>query len=379
MREDDSLDNAPQVHVVVNDAALPPPAAQPEETVPVENSISVAPTRLFFVQDSNTGREYLVDSGAAKSLIPRGKRDMARVEPVGFILTDASNNVIPCYGDEPTTVRIGENQQEHTWTFVVADVSYPILGLDFLAASGFLIDPRHRRLLDPATAETIKLRPRKLQDPGKIYQINLIALSTVDELLSKHPNVLKPLDLINDPPKSSDRLQHHIRTGTASPVSSRFRRLEGEKLAAAKAHFDELLAAGIVRRSQSPWSSPLHLVAKADGTWRCCGDSRGVNNVTEKDKYPLRNMVDLFELAKGKNLFTKIDLKHGFYHIRVADEDVCKTAIITPFGLFEYIGMPFGLCTAAQTFQRYMDEVLQDLPNVACYVSSNGPRKSNVK
>ena len=163
------------------------------------------------------------------------------------------------------------------------------------------------------------------------------------------------------PPVSHDVVHHIVTTGP--PIASKFRKLDGEKLAAAKAEFKQLEEDGIVQRSTSPWSSPLHMVKKSNGGWRPCGDFRRLNLVTEPDVYPLPNMLDFAAKAAGCTVFSKIDLRKGYHQIPVNPADVPKTAITTPFGLFEYLRMGFGLRNAGASFQRHVDRAIR---NVEC-------------
>jgi len=138
--------------------------------------------------------------------------------------------------------------------------------------------------------------------------------------------------------------------------------LDPDKLEIAKKEFESMEKAGIVRRSTSPWSRPLHMVKKKDGSWRPCGDYRRLNNVTVPDRYPLPNIADFSSQLSGSKVFSKLDLQKGYYQVPMALDDIMKTAIITPFGMFEFLRLPFGLRNGGQTFQRLMDQVLGGLP-----------------
>ena len=152
------------------------------------------------------------------------------------------------------------------------------------------------------------------------------------------------------------------------PVKTSPRRLTPEKLRIAKQHFKIMCAAGICRRSNLPWSSGLHMVAKKDGTSRPCGDYRHLKKRTSGDAYPIPHIHDFAAGLSGCKIFSKIDLIKGYHQVPVRMEDVPKMAIATPFGLFEFTRMPFGLKNSAQTFQRLMDNVTSQLSGVVVYI-----------
>ena len=135
-----------------------------------------------------------------------------------------------------------------------------------------------------------------------------------------------------------------------------------------KDEFFKMEKMGIIRRSKSPWSSALHVVQKSDGSWRPCGDYRHLNCMTEDDRYSLPHIQDFNNWLADCNVFSKIDLVRGYHQIPVAPASVPKTAIITPFGLWEFLRMPFGLKNAGQAFQRLMDGILRDIPFAFVYL-----------
>ena len=137
-------------------------------------------------------------------------------------------------------------------------------------------------------------------------------------------------------------------------------------------------AMGIIRRSSSPWASLLHMVTNASGGWRPCGDYRRFNNVTVPDRYPVPHIQDLSAQLAGRRVFSKVDLIRGYHQIPMAAADIPKTAVITPFGLYDFLRMPFGLKNAAQAFQRLMDIVCQGL-DIFVYIDDILEASKNAK
>jgi hypothetical protein len=128
-------------------------------------------------------------------------------------------------------------------------------------------------------------------DPSpSVQSIPDVVPTDVKLLLQNHASILRTGDVL---PTPTHGVEHHIHTGSHPPVFVKARRLDPQKLEIAKAEFKKLESAGIIRRSKSPWASPLHMVPKKDGSWWPCGDYRRLNMITTPDKYPLPNMQDL--------------------------------------------------------------------------------------
>ncbi|TNN11539.1 Retrovirus-related Pol polyprotein, partial [Schistosoma japonicum] len=213
-------------------------------------------------------------------------------------------------------------------------------------------------------------------DEGEIHIGTPIVSLTTNPLLMRRETIppARPiLDKYPDLNKATTKLScvtrngtHYITT-TSQPVFSKARRLAPEKSRIAKNELDYMIDLGIIRPSSSPWLSPLHMAPKKDSNdWRPSGDYRRLNAQTTPYRYPLPHIHDLTATLKGMTVFLKIDLVKAYIQIPMAKNDIPKTAIITPFGLHEFLRMPFGLRKAAQTFQRFIDDVIRiDLVELA--------------
>ena len=259
--------------------------------------------------------------------------------------------------------------------FIIADVTQPIIGADFLAH--FYLAPNHRDgcLINLKNFESIQA---DFATDSQTTRVNFIEQKQDPfyKLLDEYPDLSTPSFRIKEPKHG---VHHYIPT-ECRPIQSRARKLAPDKLAVAKEEIEKLCELGVCRRGKSEWASPLMVARKPCvspcvctpstpcGGWRVCGDYRRLNTQTTDDKYPVRCLTDFNNDLAGKTIFSKIDLLKGYHQIPVAEEDVKKTGVITPFGLFLFPRTPFGLKNAGQDFQRLMDEILGDIPHTFVYI-----------
>ena len=158
--------------------------------------------------------------------------------------------------------------------------------------------------------------------------------------------------------------------GLAKPPYQPPRRLNAAKLESLKKYLEELLARGFIQPSSSSYGAPVLLVVKADGTFRFTVDYRALNSVLEMDKFGLPRADQILQQAahaKAK-IFSSVDAFHSFWQIRLREEDRHKTAMSTPFGLYEWLVCPQGLATSPSQLQRVLTAALGDLVGTVCAV-----------
>ena len=163
-------------------------------------------------------------------------------------------------------------------------------------------------------------------------------------------------------------VRHTIDTGSAQPIQVPPRRVPFHKRQEMRSQVDEMLEADITEPSDSPWSSPVVLVAKPDGSQCFCVDYRALNSVTKRDLYPLPRCDDILESLSGAQWFSHLDLLRGYWQIDVAEKDREKMAFATPDGLYQFRKLSFGLTNAPACFMRAMHLILRGLCWSDCLV-----------
>ena len=226
------------------------------------------------------------------------------------------------------------------------------------------------------------IRACKLEG-SETFQLNL-AHPEVHARLAKTDETPAKLELV--PPeyhdfadvfnkKKADTLAPHrpydlkisLEEGTSPPWGPIYS-VSATELQALREFLDEHLSIGFIRPSRSPHGAPVLFVRKKDGSLRLCVDFRALNKITKKDRYPLPLITDLLDAPRKARIYTKIDLRHAYHLVRIAEGDEWKTAFRTRYGLFEWLVMPFGLTNAPAAFQRFMNDIFSDMLDVSLLV-----------
>lgn len=310
----------------------------------------------LLIADRKSSLKYLIDTGADVSIIPPSMIERSNYKNDETNLSSlfaANGSIIKTYGEKRLELNLGL-RRSFTWTFKIADVKQPIIGADFIMHYKLLIDLANDRLIDETTL---------LATIGSVIRTKIIAIKAFnvnkefDRMLEEFPEIVNPN--LKCPSKKSKTL-HYIET-KGPPTFILPRWLAPHRLSAAKAEFQSKIRNGQCSPSKSSWASALYMERKPDGDYRYYGDYRSLNRVTFPDRYPIPYIQDFTNNLHGNKYFSKIDLINAFGRIEVHPDDIKKTAITTPFGLFEFNFMTYGLRNASQTIQRFMHEVTEGL------------------
>ena len=211
---------------------------------------------------------------------------------------------------------------------------------------------KKRKLIETINGNTQQTGKHTIGDTTKAQRQQLEnLLKQYEDIFANNENELGRTNIV----------KHEIDTGDHKPIKQVAYKVNPHKKKIIEEEIGKMLKKGVIRKSNSPWSSPITLVPKPNGKWRFCTDYRKLNNITRKDNHPLPRIDKLLERFEGSKWFTTLDLAAGYWQIGMEEKDIEKTAFITHEGLYEFVVMQFGLTNAPATFQRTMQMVLGDL------------------
>ena len=321
------------------------------------------------------------------------------VNPHPHRLLGPIGNVMPIDGKMLAEVTFGKHKS--TDEFIVVDELYPhvLIGLKFLCDNKCQVDIENETLkirikdqaettvplyvgdrLEPPTDERAcvlqtedeieepvvanEVLEKNDEDINEIVELAASDLqdSQIKEKLSSLIGIYRDVfALAKDPLGTAIGTEHFIDTNEYPPFKIAPYKVAPYKLPADQEEIKEMLDKGVIVPSKSPYSSPIVMVPKKDGTNRMCIDYRKLNEITTKDAYPLPRIGQTIDALQGAGYFSSLDLASGYWQVPVAEKDRHKTAFCTPEGgLYEFVKMSFGLTNAPATFQRLMNEIFKD-------------------
>jgi hypothetical protein len=192
---------------------------------------------------------------------------------------------------------------------------------------------------------------------AKVNQLDASQGSEVP-VVNEFPDVF-PEELPGMPPDLDIEFVIELKPST-TPIYKTPYRMATPELVELKEHVMELLEKGFIHPSTSPWRAPMIFVLKKDGTQRLCVDYHALKEVTIKNMYPLPRIDDLFDQLRGACVFSKIDLRSGYHHLKIRECDIPKTGFVSRYGLYEYTVMSFGLTNAPAYFMYLMNKVFME-------------------
>ncbi|GFW70256.1 hypothetical protein TNCV_3337741 [Trichonephila clavipes] len=286
--------------------------------------------------------EALIDSGSSVSLI---REDVSKgiIEPSKLsediaVLIGLGKYEVKTKGSFQRKIELDGEEYSLTWNVV------PTPSLEFQAVIG-------SDILEQASICFYKEKVQfRKHDKNCFLQMQVYEAEVEDEIVVQHvtnPRIRRQLlELISN---------YDI------PVYQPARRLSFSENQDVNKQIDEWLEQGIGRPSSSEYASPIVLVKKKDGTTRRCVDYRKLNRKLVKDRFPLPLIEDVLDRLQGAKVYTKLDLKNGFFHVDVNEDCKHLTSFVVPDGQFEFNKVPFGLSTSPSVFQRYVYSIFREL------------------
>lgn len=354
-------------------------SASTKQTVPESIHVrcsAMDDTSLVIDGEVNSVRcKILIDTGATRSVIRNGIIKSGLYTGRCFSIITATGEKVMALGEIIASFKFGEVVYEQN--VLVADiVEECIIGMDFLISHRAKLDIYERTL--GLGAQQILMEPKQgLYSQGLYSQeddLNFPKISScltaseiqrVQQFIKEFHHILICKQGLNG---RTHEVEHQINTGNAVPIRQRPRRLPLAQEEEVEKMIQTMKKEDVIEESCSPWSSPVVLVQKKDGTKRFCVDYRMLNSVTKKDSYPLPRIDDTLDVLSGSTWFSTLDLKSGYWQVGLANGAKEKTAFSAGAGLWQFKVLPFGLCNAPATFERLMERVLKGILFKTCLV-----------
>ena len=358
--------------------------------------------------DKRSKSHLLLDTGAACTAFPPDPGDIPDPK---MSLKAVNGTRMKSYGYKEVDIQV--NRKTYRITAIKTDIKNPILGWDFVNkfkigtgwseyGDALFIDKkskiqavmkykaiRHSELVSSRIAEisnekveekspvqilfeTASMEALKVETDEIINDLESMPESDFKELIQKYPELLK-LSFDKDSEEPVNGILHEIHT-TGQPTRAKVRKLlpGSDKFEKGLEAIKNLEKLGIIERIDpnlpNHWSSPVHFVWKPDGTLRCVGDFRLLNQRTLLDIYPLPELRSFVDQIAGSSIFSKIDLTKAFHQLLIEKSSRPKTAITTQWGMFQFRRLAMGLQNSGQSFQKLLDSILKDMDGVFCYL-----------
>ena len=213
--------------------------------------------------------------------------------------------------------------------------------------------------MDADFLPVLREEPQNQHTPTRLPQLSEEKQLELEAVLERFPDVFREV------PGRTTVTSHAIHVGDAVPIRQRAYRIPYAQSEVVQGEIEKMLEAKVIIPSKSLWASPIVIVGKKDGGVRFCVDYRKLNQVAKLDAYPMPRIDEVIDKISPAKYITTLDLAKGYWQIPLSPESKEKTAFVTPFGLYEFEVMPFGLHNAPATFQRMMDHVLQGCESFA--------------
>lgn len=332
----------------------------------VQDRVCYAKEGRFFVAVELKGRKVkaLLDTGASISLV--NKEIANYLTDMGELVSHCHNKnvevadgrIVPLDPPICTSVKIGSFEWASKLYVLSGMPCEILLGADFFFACGPTIRFGNEKLLIFADGTKVPVMTLGENPPQRGLAVNNdVGNIEVSDETTKF--LERELTLFQSVPGRTDVIRHRIDTGDAVPVKQRYYPVSPKIQGEINAQVDEMLRDGVIEPSKSPWSSPVILVPKKDGSRRFVVDFRKVNSLSRKDAYPLPYIATILDRLKGAKWVSTLDLEKGYWQVEMEPGSRDKTAFTVPGkGLFQFRVMPFGLHSAGATFQRLMDTVI---------------------